>query len=313
MVETHKEAISKTISLYHEFLSRYNKRRKAIYAFTEGKEDLSFYRGIIDAILEEGWKVEIWHAGNKSKVFELYDKVDWETFNRHQILFFVDRDLSEYLENAQRIEDNIYITDLYSIENYYVEEQTFERVITECYGFNIIGKDDLDRIVQHYCVQLERFRNYAVEIMSWIIVWRRRGRKPCLNDIKLNELFSMNDTILVLNGTESDFVKNKIHQSIGIDIDEVNIDEVKEEFLGKDGKSKFIRGKYLAWFLVFYCEWVYSNVNLIVPTIAQSPKKHIQLGQSNASYIIAPRIQAPISLIRFLHYNIEMNDLSIAI
>jgi hypothetical protein len=65
MLSIHKDAIESHRSLFHEFLSQYNKTEKRIYGFVEGKEDPSFYRGAIEHYIPEDWDIDLRHAGNK--------------------------------------------------------------------------------------------------------------------------------------------------------------------------------------------------------------------------------------------------------
>lgn len=137
MIETHKQPRKSLVQIrLHEFKSTYKKGNKVIYGFCEGKDDYSFYRSPIESCLSGDWSIQFWNVGGVDNVLELHHKFDWRTYNNSQILFFIDRDLAEFTGFKLPDEENIYITDNYSIENDVVNSNTCERVLTEVLGFS---------------------------------------------------------------------------------------------------------------------------------------------------------------------------------
>ena len=134
MLDIHNEAIQSVNSVYHEFLLRYKKSEKSIYSFFEGNDDPSFYRGFLEYVIPSDTKLFIWPSGNKDRVIQLYDSFDWSRFSKQQILFFLDRDLSELLNHSLPNDTNVYITDNYSIENDIVTLNTLDRVFKELFN-----------------------------------------------------------------------------------------------------------------------------------------------------------------------------------
>jgi len=102
MLEIHAESRESWIVVYDEFLHQYGKSDLIVYGFVEGKDDPSFYRGIIKSQLPDGWNVKLIRAGNKDKVFKVFDEMDWSEKPKNRICFFVDRDLSVFLEEETR-------------------------------------------------------------------------------------------------------------------------------------------------------------------------------------------------------------------
>ena len=124
----HAEALGSELTVYHEFLTRYKKTAMCVYGFVEGKDDPSFYRGAIEHMLPKEWTVDLWSVGNKDKVIQLYADFDWVRFPKNRVVFFIDRDLSEFLKETLPVQNNVYITDKYSIENDIVSRDTCDRV-----------------------------------------------------------------------------------------------------------------------------------------------------------------------------------------
>jgi hypothetical protein len=57
MLNVHAAALANGKIAYHEFLLCYRAGQKLVYGMVEGKDDPCFYRGIIDQILPQGWRL----------------------------------------------------------------------------------------------------------------------------------------------------------------------------------------------------------------------------------------------------------------
>ena len=108
MIDIHANALNSKISCHHEFLSRYSKTKRVVYGFVEGKDDPCFYRGFIDSVISNKWEVELWAAGNKEQVYNIYKNIDWRHFSKKRICFFVDRDLSDVIPEDLHQDLNIH-------------------------------------------------------------------------------------------------------------------------------------------------------------------------------------------------------------
>ena len=94
--EINEAAIESEHALYHEFLQQYRKK-STIYGFYEGKDDVSFYTSYIQNITNNKVIYNYKFIGNKKRLVAFYNEFDWRRFDRHQICFFMDRDLSDVL------------------------------------------------------------------------------------------------------------------------------------------------------------------------------------------------------------------------
>ena len=92
---------------YTRFLSEFSP--KLCFAFVEGKNDPSYYRCHINREIPRSKNVIVYPAGNKQKVKELYGYFDWNNYNKNQIIFLMDRDYSDIIEDANIIsQSNVY-------------------------------------------------------------------------------------------------------------------------------------------------------------------------------------------------------------
>jgi len=303
MVEIHADALNNKKSAYHEFLLRYSKASKVVYGFVEGKEDPCFYRGFIESLLPEDWNVELWPAGNKDRVYEIHRAIDWRRLRKSRICFFVDRDLSDMIPKTLVQDKNIYVTTGYSIENDVVNKSTCNRILSELCGFSNVEHDDLEAVCELFEQGLETFLQATLPIMSWIIRWMRIGERPNLNNILMDDLFSVTNGLLQSNPTPKGKVNvsTYLHDQCSIVYDpEIDIIPIQNEF-GRNGDyKKLTRGKYVFWFLIEFCNAVHRDAAELFRGMSKPPKMHLSLSCSNGMTLIGPRHRIPKSLREFL-------------
>lgn len=303
MLNIHADALANKAACYHEFLTRYSKSKSIVYGFVEGKEDPCFYRGFIENQLPEGWEVELWPAGNKKQVYFIHSTIDWRRFPKKRICFFVDRDLSELIPETLPKDSNIYVTDRYSIENDIVNRATCYRVLTEVCGLNGVAHDELDVICDLFDQEFEKFMHALVPVMSWVLTWRRIGKKASLSDILMRDIFSIvHGKVSVINlpkGKAS--IQEYIHDQCNLVVDmSVDINNVASEFITGDVFKKFTRGKYLFWFLIEFCCSVRKSALTLFKSCKKLPAMHVSLSASNGLTVIGNRARIPVSLRTFL-------------
>lgn len=303
MLGVHAEAMGDELTVYHEFLTRYKKTAMCVYGFVEGKDDPSFYRGAIEHILPKEWAVDLWSVGNKDKVIQLYAGFDWGRFPKKRIGFFIDRDLSEFLEETLPVQNNVYVTDKYSIENDIVNRDTCDRVLTEVCNLSVIDKSEKDKILDLFNSQLGVFQEKMISVMAWVLYWKQNGARPSLNDILMKRIFKIISGRIQLISSPGGFstIDEYIHNQCNIPYKlGVNITPIERDFKKANGHQKFIRGKYELWFLVEFVLSVHQNISAFSRRITKPPKMKVSLNQSNAITLIAPRTRVPASLTKFL-------------
>jgi len=293
----------------HEFKNSFKKNSNAIYGFVEGKDDISFYQGLIENAIPGDWSVHLWVAGGKDGVVEIHSDLDWRRFNKHQIVFFIDKDLSGFTEEATPKDINIYVTDNYSIENDIVNSDTCERVLREVCGFSELSHEKAEKIKKHFIKQLESFQKSLIPIMSNIVIWRKNNIRANLNDICMKHAFRIAkghlEKISKPKGNEN--LVLYIHAQCNLQVtNEKLASDIAIEFEKNKHYKKYARGKYLLWFFVEFCLSIYKDYrNLAFVKIDNKPKKTTNLSQSNAIVLIAPRCRIPQSLKTFFENTIN--------
>jgi len=307
MKEIHKAALKSPTVAYHLFLQCYRTGEKIVYGFVEGKDDPSFYRGLIENNLSDGWDVKLIRSGNKAGVLETFDKMDWSRFPKKRVCFFVDRDLSEFLGEDTCSNENLYVTDNYSIENEVVNFKTMERVLDEVLGVTDLNPTEFELIRDLFESNQEAFSEAMAPVMAQILLWKRAGANVSLNNIKPKDFFIFEKGEIGLKPSFNSPEKRVLHAAsrVGAPQDgDKEIADAEAEFRGKQGLEKYIRGKYLLWFFVQCAKEIHKvTPALCCETHKVVPKVHIELGVKNAIVVIAPRVRCPTSLKTFLEYN----------
>ncbi|RWX46864.1 hypothetical protein VT99_11961 [Candidatus Electrothrix marina] len=306
MLEIHKEARSNANTIYHEFLLTYKEGRKEVYGFVEGKEDPMFYIGLIENRLPHDWRIRLLRSGNKEKVLRTLGSFDWKRFDRKRICFFVDRDLSEFTVDTAIVDENLYITDGYSIENTVVTKDSFLRVVKEVYGVTELSEAEETKMLKDFNDNLRLFQEEMTPIMAQIIDWRKNSSTPCLDNIKLGEFFYFTGgkihvkepyrTVNARLKRVAEFVDEKMS-----DLEEVQ--NIEREFISKDGTLKFVRGKYLFWFFIENAKNVHENASYYCAKHTSPPKVKVAIGPKNAMTVVAPRARIPDTLAQFIDRN----------
>lgn len=300
---------NKSLIVPHEFKIRFKKHSNTIYGFVEGKNDLCFYCGFIDNNIPDGWDVKLWSVGGKDNVLKVYSSFDWRRFQKSQILFFIDRDLSEFTKESIPNKINIFVTEKYSIENDVVNESTCDRVLREVCGFAELEYESSHKIKMQFNEQLERFQISLIPVMANIITWKRNNRKACLNDIYMKHVFKITNGVLseISRPKNKENVVQYIHHQCNLEItNEESVTEIVNNFKDNKHYKKFIRGKYLLWFLVEFCLSIHKNYNaLSFVKIERKPKMTINVSQSNAIVVIGTRCKIPPSLKSFFEDTVE--------
>lgn len=303
MIEVHSASLTRRVSCYHEFLTRYSQTKKVVYGFVEGKDDPCFYRGFIENQLPDEWDLELWSAGSKNEVYLTHRDFDWSRFPKQRVCFFVDRDLSTMIPETNMNDINIYVTDSYSIENELVKRGTCRRILTEVCGFGNVSKADMDGICDLFEQEYEKYLLELVPIMAYILSWRRLCKNANLNDIEMKDIFVIKDGVLQVkpNPKGRSSIIDYIHHKCKLSIDtSISISEYELEFKKNQLYRKMTRGKYALWFIIQFCLSVNKSASMFITTGTKIPRMSVSMSPSNGVSIIGQRGRLPQSLKFFI-------------
>lgn len=294
-----------SIAAYHQFLLRDPQYPLDFHAFFEGQDDLSFYINFLNDFVVDSFNIHVYKCGNKRGVYEVYRRIT-ATTRQGKPLFFVDKDLSNFLDEALETAPNIYVTDLYSIENYLVSNDMLIRVWTELFHFSGVILEINDFHKSRFQEELERFYSFMLSITAWAVYLRRNGKRPNINNITFSRLFKLNDDLVL---EESEELK-QIGQITFLErlcsekTPEGWSDEASNilQELSTVPPQSYIRGKLELGFFVKFIEKLLKMIN---NALSQNERVSLrtQLSGENAIEILGPRLSIPKSLKEFLQKN----------
>lgn len=301
-----EDSLTSDAPMYMEFLYRFNPKKRQIFAFYEGDEDLSYYNNILRKIFGPALEIEEIIAGCKNNVLKLLRGFNWKYYRRKQICFFVDKDLSFWLKSEHPSDNNLYVTDGYSIENYIVTEKMFHILMTEIMGFGRACKKELDIVKSKYKVLFEQFQNEMMQVMATCILAKRKNDNISLSDYKLSNALNIklqaNELVISLCNNEL----LKVKKLWGIDDDEA-IEKLIGSF-AEFPQEYHIRGKWLLYFMVRYGEYIRLEYLSFCPSLKEKAEKCLHpictINPTKAVPVLGPRCcDIPKSLKFFIDSN----------
>lgn len=295
---------------YIKILSQYKKDEKTLFCFVEGIEDVSFYSQFIERYNEENVKYII--CNGKENVIDNYKNLDWNFYNKKRVLFFIDKDFDDYIENELINDENVFITDFYSVENYLVGEYTLEKfIIDNC----LINDEEIIKIaVSNFKIQHREYVNQIKMISAWMMYCRKNKFNVNFNEIKISDLFSIDDNGVLKKkdistyGGKFKYICNKTSSSY-FDISEIK--RFYDKICSESQPQKFIRGKYDLHFMFLYLKYisekivkeVYDEIKIhnrnCIDKITK-PKLVIQINEQNIFQVLTNKVQVPENLKSFI-------------
>lgn len=308
ILQKHKEVVNKANIYYHKFLTKYKKQERNIYIFCEGNEDLGYYGQAIKQLYPQIEVIKFFAEG-KSNVLSIHSFIDWSIYNKNQILFFVDRDVSYWLKEPQDLDDNIYITDEYSFENYAVNEKVCINFLEDLYGFASASFDEINNIKLFYEEKWKTFYDNSKFIMASIIVSLERNHVHLAKVIEHKKIIRIANRQVWIEKIEDELAEQYILRKLNLNSEDLSdIRYYMNEF--KEHEEYYsIRGKWALTFLVKFMEYIMDNGRNFAPSLysgrIKEPKRLCQITPENAMAILAPRIPLVDSLKNFLINNMD--------
>jgi hypothetical protein len=291
-----KVAKSET-TVYTTFLQQYSKNDNSIHIFHEGKDDPSFYGNMIQNKIKRTQKIFYYQAGNKDKVYEYYQRINWKSYSKKRILFFVDKDFADILKISYPIDTNIFVTKFYSIENYLVNKHLFSRSLRDLIGLN---NDNVNNaITKQFQIGLKTFYEASLTLTAYIIYHRKKKNPLNLQNITIGDVFSIDNSFKVSK-------KPKILSTLDRKTGAKTVAAFKElrkiiVLLKKINNPKnYIRGKFELAYLVNCINKTPDIINVYKKKGKKKYKCCVQLSTSNAIQILAPRIRPPKDVKEFI-------------
>lgn len=242
---------------FMEFTRVYSKNKNKVFCFHEGEMDDKYYSLRIEADLRN-FSVYYKFCQGKDNVKTIQSIIKKNAdYKETRAIYLVDSDF----DNSLNI-PSIYETPCYSIENFYVGEDTLRKIIErELYIFE--DDENYNIILSKFRELQEEFHEKTIELNSWIYYQRIKekelaeNRKLHLDTLKQTDLYK-----ITLNGIEKkydlEFLKSKFPNAYTISQNE--LDAIREDLNDKNA-CLFFRGKFEFYFMCSFLELIITEYN----------------------------------------------------
>lgn len=273
---------------------------KKVYFIIEGKDDIPFYGTKADEYLPDGWSLKIIPAGNRKKAVDAYRESNWSIYEKKRVLFFIDRDLSDYTSEDTPSDYNVYVTQKYAIENELCTYDTFIKALKYYYGLNDMEDIDESTIEHLFSTWWVSFSKLAEPIMAQILYWKFNNVNSNYANFKIQNVFEIKDSALQrdkLLTSDDDIIKELFRQS-GITYTPIDTTTYKTLLNVRHTPEEYIRGKYVLAFFVKALLYISQNSTTVLPS-KKSSRPTINVGYEDAVAKLCGIMRTPESLRTF--------------
>lgn len=241
--------------LFTQFVNKVSRYGKGyLYCFVEDY-DMPYYSGIISVIKNKQWASI--RCKNKKNVLDIHDYIkEIPIYAGYAKRYFVDCDF----DDNSNLDDDIYVTPTYSIENLYVSDECMRKILETEYEIDPVVDEDLfNKTMGHYKTKRDQFHQAILEFNAWYAclkessLWNHKNvhltttfPKNLLNykiDEPIEQLYTIDDIEAMYPGV--------IHL-------EQDIIEAKKLFLSENMCMR-LRGKYEIEFVFKYIQFLNND------------------------------------------------------
>lgn len=219
----------------------------------EGK-DIQYYRSRLEQYLTE----DFGHipCDGKSTVLELREEIKEHSDYKDELcLYFVDCDFDDNSDIHNQ--DDVYITPCYSIENLYIADRVFEKILSDEFGINPNDDKQFDlfsKILSEYKERKREFFQCIKEFNFYVYLIKINQADLSYNDIKILNLVRIEvDSVIKKYTCISEVLK-------GIDLNNFDLSMAQTYFSDKEPERHF-RGKNNFHFLEKFLTKLQEDAN----------------------------------------------------
>lgn len=281
-----------------ELKKKYRRDEHTIFLIVEGKDDIAYYHCIVNKYIRDT-KFFILPANNRKNVIRVFLQVSWDYYSRKRVFFFIDRDLSNLLNEYTPDDLNVYVTDKYSIENSVFTIETMLSTIKVFYGVYDLDTKEEKLLSELYLKAYTSFCDLFCVVMAWIVCWRKSGINCNLNNLISDRYYYIHNGVFIANSNyQTRDVIIDIHNQCNVMFSDRSIGDICIDIERNGGIDKIIRGKYVKVFFVHFIASVVNSFNELFPN-RNKPKATVSLSSKNALGVLAGYSVVPDSLHAF--------------
>ena len=238
--EMQNARLSYTVA-FKRFTTQFDKNSNTIFCFYEG-EDGKYYDEKIRRYSDDFHTIV---AENKTQVLDTFRLIsNKKEYCSSRKMFFVDRDFDD---NTDYINEDIFITDGYSIENYYVNDSTLEKILQSEFSIN---KEDNDfkTCFDIFHDDYNEFNKLIVEFNALAKIRRQKKINVCLSNYKTKDLIKYDSEIEKSNKYDDKI--NPFKEKLLLEKGE--LERTVSDLLCKENCGFYFRGKNQLYFFKQY-------------------------------------------------------------
>ncbi|MEQ9916559.1 DUF4435 domain-containing protein [Pectobacterium aroidearum] len=274
--------------VFLDFTKKIRKYNKAFIFFLEGEDDIEYYDCIFSNYIghsEVDWVELVCHG--RSNVIALVDDLKNHTRNEYNnVLYFgfIDKDYHEVQSNPHP--DKIYMTPVYSIENFYASTQFIKKTLRR--KFHVCedspNEEDYESCLKNFTDRRDEFISGITELDCFLRCNRYMyEEKKIQNKIHARGIKLYHNVSIDLNRVI--FKKNAL-EILGLEIstfDDSSLEHAKQFYVGKnnDELSGYIRGKFMMYFIHHYLHRLKEDNQKKQPTLFSKSLQNSKLAGSD--------------------------------
>ncbi len=244
-----REASSTAFMNFASYRRYYNIYAFCFYEGVDGK----YYDNRIRKII--GNQVIHIKAGNKNKVLQVMKLIKGKhEYDNINLMFFVDRDMDFQMQEYNN--KDIYVTPCYSIENLYVSEESFGKILETEFGLNLL-ENDYKKYMTLFNKYYDCFCTMMYEYNALVYLKKKKKLNDVCIDANTNHLVKLDISSGLSKGNRYDEKIDNLKSLVSATDDEIEV--AKNELKGFGDIKEVFRGKNQLDFMTTYIELLYKG------------------------------------------------------
>lgn len=283
---------------FHEFALSTKSLNNHLFCFFEGKDN-AYY---IPRIKPFTSKIKPIICGGREKLLKVYELIQNQyIYAKYRKAFFIDRDFNIPRCNT---EDSIFETPCYSIENFYVNQNTFKDILIHEFHLSESNDEEFSICLSLFIKQMQEFHKAILLFNSWYAcLIDKRNNDGILTGVTLGEKMPKGFIDITLHTIQKKYDFEKIKRTFP-EAKEISEDELFRkisEFEKCDAKYIF-RGKYQLEFLIAMIQQLVDDSKKAKTVLNQKIKFSFDgvLTHERALSIFSSYAETPEALTKFL-------------
>lgn len=306
-IDTLRQSRTSRVAVLHEFWTQYNPSQERVHAFFEGHDDVSFFSHFIERYLPNAARLYVYRCEGKARVYEAFTEITARHPSTRSVLFFVDKDIDDVLGAAWPTDPRIFVTDVYSIENYIVDRVVLQRLFRDAVRVAGVTFDE-DLLLSHFDRELARFQRHMLGLMAWIILAKRSGARPNVANIDLSRLYGVNEACRVVRVSRSRL--DHLTRVTGLPAGHHTVRQLSQvtRELARLPAKRVVRGKFEAWFFVEFWKVFISQLRALAREGGGDIAVKVTLERSSFCTMLKSYVDVPRGLHLFLAAHFSSDD-----